>query len=82
MKKSTCMYVVAMTYIYLSIYLYRYSTRDVPKYPFSKSGVPVLVPVPKFLGNLGFIPSGLRGVCLCISITKSIGLPILCRFHF
>ena len=29
---------------------YIYSIPDVPKYPFSKSGVPV--PVPKFPGNL------------------------------
>ena len=33
---------------------YIYSTPDVPKYPFSKSGVlvPVPIPVPKFPGNL------------------------------
>ena len=31
--------------------IYIYSTLDVPKYPFSKSGVPV--PVPNFPGNLG-----------------------------
>ena len=44
MKKSICMYDVTMTYIY--------STPDVPKYPFSKCGVPVPVPIPKFPGNL------------------------------
>ena len=48
MKKSTCMYDVTMTYIYI------YCIPDVPKYPFSKSGVPVLVPIPKFPGNLAY----------------------------